>query len=1305
MKKDYTYKILFVEDVKTDVQLAERYLKSEGLIFTSQTVETEKNYLLTIKEFKPDIIISDYSLPSFNGMEAIKLATIYSPGTPIIIFTGSIDEETAVKCMKAGACDYVLKEKLLRLPFAVKEALTLKEEIAEKKLAVKALNESEEKFKYLIDSSPSSIFVLNNNKYVFSNPAGLDLLGYNSLEDLYGVNITDTVDEISVGLIQSRLVDISNNIPNKIVDIKIKQKNGSVVWTESMSIPIIYEGKNSVLVMCVDINDKILAQEKLAESERELELQNEINRIFLSHSDSKMYNLILDILLREFDCKFGLFGYINENGELVLSSMTSDIWEMCKIPRKTYVFPQDKWGGLWGKCLIEKKSFFSNQNLIVPEGHIHLNNALCVPLVYKNQLIGIFTIANKSLEFNLSDQKRLELIASNVSPILSARLERDFNEEKRKLTQDVLYYTEERLRLALHATSDGLWDWDCITDSIYWSPRTFIMLGYEPDEFNVTIKNYLDLIHPSDKDMVWTSIQTQINGVEKKFSVEFRIAKKSGEYLWVLSRGKVVEFDLNKKIKRVVGTHVDLTKIKKDEMKLKFQSDILNQIKDLVVATDLDGNIIFVNQAECDTFGVSQNELLKSHVNIFGEDEVSGAKQHEILDQTKKIGYWNGEVVNFDKNGNKIVLHCRTWLINDEDKMPYALVGISTDITKQKEAVDLLRLSEENYRLLTETATDIIFMHNVNGEITYLNKAGKNLIGWDEGKNNNNVMDYVPETYLPIILQNKKERDAGDFNTRIYQIEIFDKNKNLIPVEVSSCPIIINKQLTGVLVIARDITERIKNAKKIKESEEKFYKAFHANAGCMAITSVKGKYFEVNDSFAELVGYEKIEIVGKLESELKIFINQNVFKFISSAENSVAKIRDVELTLKTKNGMLKQTLLSADSFVLFDQMCHLIVIRDITKRKETEMALVKSENLFRSVWENSKDGMRLTEEHGVIVKVNNAFCVLMGKSRNELEGQLISTLYSNIDSTRVLDSYSRNFSTRKINPYFESKYVLWDGKIVWLAVSSSLLSSDTQKPLVLSLFRDITDRKKSEEDLIKAKIEAEKSNRLKDAFIANISHEIRTPLNGILGMTSLIKDSLDNEISKDQNEYFASIQRSSNRIIRTMEMIVNYSRLQVGEFPVSPKSINLCSIINKLLLEYKHAALNKGLYLIFDCSVSDSFITADEYSITNAISYLLDNAIKFTNKGEVKISLYLENNRSVVCIEDRGIGISEDYSRRLFEPYSQEEIGYSRSHEGVGLGLSLVKKFLALNKATISVKTEKGVGTSFKINFSTDSIV
>ncbi len=128
-------RILMVEDVPTDAELAERVMRKEGLIFTLQRTETEKEFLKALDDFKPDIIISDYMLPEFDGMKALKLSLSHDPLLPFVVFTGSMNEETAVECMKAGATDYVVKEHNKRLPFAVKEALNQKMLRLEKKKA------------------------------------------------------------------------------------------------------------------------------------------------------------------------------------------------------------------------------------------------------------------------------------------------------------------------------------------------------------------------------------------------------------------------------------------------------------------------------------------------------------------------------------------------------------------------------------------------------------------------------------------------------------------------------------------------------------------------------------------------------------------------------------------------------------------------------------------------------------------------------------------------------------------------------------------------------------------------------------------------------------------------------------------------------------------------------------------------------------------------------------------------------------------------------------------------------------------
>jgi len=191
---------------------------------------------------------------------------------------------------------------------------------------------------------------------------------------------------------------------------------------------------------------RIEAQDEIKKSERELDLRNKIANIFLTTSDEGMYSEVLQAILKAISSKYGLFVYIDENKSLVLASLTKDIWDECKIPDKTIVFPRDKWGGIWGKSLMEKKSFYSNESLAVPKGHIPMRRVLVVPILFKKEAIGVFTLANKATDYGREDQKLLEIIAEKVAPILHARLQRDKQLKKRLRVEKLLKNLRHQLK-------------------------------------------------------------------------------------------------------------------------------------------------------------------------------------------------------------------------------------------------------------------------------------------------------------------------------------------------------------------------------------------------------------------------------------------------------------------------------------------------------------------------------------------------------------------------------------------------------------------------------------------------------------------------------------------------------------------------------------------------------------------------------------------------------------------------------------------------------------------------------------------
>jgi PAS domain S-box-containing protein len=244
------------------------------------------------------------------------------------------------------------------------------------------------------------------------------------------------------------------------------------------------------------------------------------------------------------------------------------------------------------------------------------------------------------------------------------------------------------------------------------------------------------------------------------------------------------------------------------------------------------------------------------------------------------------------------------------------------------------------------------------------------------------------------------------------------------------------------------------------------------------------------------------------------------------------------------------------------------------------------------------------------------------------------------------------------------------------------------------------DRVKILEELKIAKEKAELSDRLKTEFMAQMSHEIRTPINIITGSMQLIMDELPDKKNPEIEELFDSINIAAARIIRTIDMILNYSELQTDSYETNIKILDLEEILKKKLVgEFKISAQSKGINLKYECNAKNTRIRGDEYSVHQIFANLIDNALKYTHEGEVKITVTETGNKVKVEISDTGIGMSEDFLKKLFTPFTQEESGYTRLYDGNGLGLALVKKYCQLNKAVIDVKSRKGEGSVFSVLF------
>jgi PAS domain S-box-containing protein len=262
-------RILIIEDVPTDAELNEHELRKAGIAFIAKRVQTKEAFLQELTDFRPDIILSDYSLPQFNGLEALRLLKEHDVDVPFILITGSLTEEVAVECMKEGAYDYILKTSLKRLPSAVMNALEKKEAEREKRRAVMALQRSEDLYRLLAENTGDLICMVDmEGSYVYISPSYQEVLGY-SPEELLGRNAFSLVHPGDIEATKTRFREALTSKTKQIAEFRFRHRNGEWRIFESVG-NMVFDWKGNpqrAVIISRDITERKRAEESLTTSE------------------------------------------------------------------------------------------------------------------------------------------------------------------------------------------------------------------------------------------------------------------------------------------------------------------------------------------------------------------------------------------------------------------------------------------------------------------------------------------------------------------------------------------------------------------------------------------------------------------------------------------------------------------------------------------------------------------------------------------------------------------------------------------------------------------------------------------------------------------------------------------------------------------------------------------------------------------------------------------------------------------------------------------------------------------------------
>ena len=797
---------------------------------------------------------------------------------------------------------------------------------------------------------------------------------------------------------------------------------------------------------------------------------------------------------------------------------------------------------------------------------------------------------------------------------------------------------------------------------------------------------------------------------------------KLGEYRWI-NVNAIPEFrNGEKKPYQAIVSFCDITEQKKlNDQFFQFKKAVDFSSNAIRMYTP-EGNCFYQNKAFDVLFGYID---CKNPYAIY-VDEKAG---HKIFRTIKSGNSWNGNVEMYGKDKSILTVRLRAYSIKDNKGKIIGLVGVYNDITMQNQAERELRESEQRYKALIEDQTELISRYLPDTTLTFVNDAYCRFFGKSRE-------EFIGKSYMHMIAPEFREQVRKETLTLAknkgsvigeYINYRYDGKECWIQWSVKCITNDVGK-VVELQAVGRDLTERKNAEKALQESEKKFRSMIEHSSEAITLLNHKGEVLYESPSVKWLTGYSTEERMGK-----------NAFNNVFIEDREKAKKLIKELVLKEDNSISTTfravrkdgTIWWAEGTAtnrLNDPNINAIIInyRDISLQKEAEDRL----KLTQYGIDHSQIAVYQLDDLGRIYYANEQACKSLGYSKEEILKLKISDFDSNLSMVNWEEN--RKMIEQLGSFTVETVHKRKDGTTFPVEVTINIIEFEGKKHN-FSFVRDMTEKKKAEDalkiqfqeylelnkqykkqnkelkqtlkrvnkindELIEAKLKAEESDRLKTAFLANMSHEIRTPMNGILGFTELLKDP---ELTEDEkSKYLEIIQKSGDRMLNIINDLIDISKIEAGQVEVTltPTSIN--KMFDSLYEFFLPEAEKRNLTLIFKKELTDtrSVIETDEVKLNQILSNLIKNALKFTPSGQIELGYSVKSSSIVFYVQDTGIGISQEFHKKIFERFLQGEHYSEITSEGSGLGLSISKAFLEKMGGNIWVKSEPGKGSVFYIS-------
>lgn len=805
--------------------------------------------------------------------------------------------------------------------------------------------------------------------------------------------------------------------------------------------------------------------------------------------------------------------------------------------------------------------------------------------------------------------------------------------------------------------------------------------------------------------------------------------------------------DQGKKLFTIIGE--DITRRRRMEVALSKSSaqlqDLVDNTSDVIQLISLDGKFIFVNRAWCEILGYDLDEIASKNITDILYPPAMESTFQQLEKVKSGIPAPDFETVFLSKEGKQIYLagsvNCRF-----DNGKPTAFRCILHDFTAKARAEKAQNLyySIANWTISTPNLDNLYL--NIHKELGKIIDAENFFIAlYDQTKSFIYFPYYVDQYFQKNLKFTRRKLGNGlteyaiasNRTLFLYDTDIHALAKSnsiyiygVVPKVMLCVPLRIGDRITGIIGVksyknknafdTRDlellefISGQIALAIARKQNEEDLNKyaarlqaifdssshlMWSVNKG-LQLTSFNLNYsdfihsqigsrpalhFNTENLGARVLGMKKRKI---LEQHYRLALKGETQYF--------------EMEIATKGGgemwlefYLSPILLSGG---VIEEVTGLA--RDITRRKQAELALRKSEEVFRGIFVNLQDIYCRMDRNGRITMISPSVFKRTGYVPEEVLGRPITDFFSDKSlMQKALIILRREKSLRNM----EAALLIKDGTERQFMFNMLLFTDDKGRTAdVAVLARDITELKHNELELRKAKEQAEYSLKVKEGFLANMSHEIRTPMNGVIGMIDLLSST---QLNDEQRDYVRTIKRSSETLLHILNDILDLSKIEAGKMVLHSAPLSIGDLLEKLVALFSQTARNKGNTLLYELDRQvPMYLIGDSTRLLQILSNLTSNALKFTENGEVKIKVFvIESKQELYTIKvevyDSGIGISPENQKMLFNSFTQVDNSSRKSFGGTGLGLSISKQLTKLMNGEIGVVSKEGEGSMFWFTF------